>query len=382
MKILYITTNFRSGGAATGSRNLASSLEQYDNVKVIRVDKYSPPLYKRLIFTIFRGIERTIEKFLLRKSDSHFLKLAPSTLDILYLEKLYAPDIIQLGFIAGNIINVSDLQKLRVPVVMRLSDFWPFLGPYHYPEIKFSSLNKREKLASFLLKINNKKEYFSNINLVCPSKWTKSLIESSDYYFSKVQYIPNAVKTNESVLTSYHENEFVAISKILDDPRKGVYNLIIFLSCYYKTFGKFKIHLIGNYTNKLKKSIEKLNISSCVIFHGPLNKKEIDVIVSKSAYLICPSIYDNSPNTLTESLSIGVPVIAQKDTGMDSYIYEEKNGYLFDFLDISESNIRRFSLINSSRNTFDKTKVIELTKNEFSYQVVSEKYINLYRELL
>ena len=97
--------------------------------------------------------------------------------------------------------------------------------------------------------------------------------------------------------------------------------------------------------------------------------------------VLMPSLEDNLPNTVMESLSCAVPVVAFDIGGHSDLIDHKKNGYLAlekDASDFAEGinwvlNNKEISLSNNAR---------EKVLNTFSYSVVVKRYIKLYKDIL
>lgn len=375
MRILFITTNFKHGGAATGARNLASCLEYYGH-EVIKVDKYYNTGFRYFFFGLFRLVERIIERCFLYKDDSHFVKIGPASLDVISLVERFRPDIVQFGFIAGNIISYKDIRKISKPVYMRVSDFWPFHGVKHYP-----SFEKKQKslLSGFLFRMFMKNFYFENVSVICPSEWTKDKLLESDFIFNGVSFIPNAVDVSVDVkVSNSFAFDFLVISGNLDDPRKGILNFLKFFKLAVECGLKMKLSLIGRYSQRLKKIVNSMGLAEHVSFLGLLDSLVVKEHIAKAKFLICPSTYDNSPNVVTEAFSLGTPVIAQSYTGMNSYVRHGFNGFLLDFNDCSKSNVNHF-------NNLFINDLVELRYNahqsaliDFSYNSIAKKYTHVY----
>jgi len=117
---------------------------------------------------------------------------------------------------------------------------------------------------------------------------------------------------------------------------------------------------------------------------GRLNDEiSLALVYSASDAMIVPSIQDNLPNTVMESISCGTPVVAFDVGGIHDMIDHQKNGYLvkpFDTTDLAhgikwvlEDNVRWRKLSENAR-----TKAI----NEFDIIKIAEKYKDLYEDIL
>ncbi|WP_272670276.1 MULTISPECIES: glycosyltransferase [unclassified Providencia] len=378
MKVLYITASLSKGGASVGSRNTIEALRSV-GIDVVAVDTHNSKM-PYFICNILRKAERLLERVLVKPSmnDAHFLKIFPASLDIEYLIKKHQPDIIQLGFIAGNIINYKKLNSIKKPIVWRLSDFWAVCGPFHYPYADKKSY--KNLIINYLYK-NYDFSFIKNTTVVAPSIWTKNLIiQKSVIHPKNLIFIPNAVKVStpspKKTNVKGRNLVFIIIASNLSDKRKGVLKFLDFISTLVSNYKiPITLKLIGNSSQLLKSPI--IDIVSL----GSLQKKTVMDHITNSDYLICPSTLDNSPNVVTESLSLGVPVIVQKNSGAESYITPQRSGASFDFSDLSKENLENFHQFISNSD-FDPKEVQSICKENFSFNKVGMQYLTLYNKVI
>ena len=122
LKVILISRSFRFGGSAVGSKNLSIALKNC-GVNIIEIDGFEY-LRKNIFLYFIRYLERTLETLVCGK-ECHFLRLAPYTFNLKNLISLYKPDVIQFCDISHNTIDPIIPKNLDIPVVHRLSDFWP-----------------------------------------------------------------------------------------------------------------------------------------------------------------------------------------------------------------------------------------------------------------
>ena len=67
---------------------------------------------------------------------------------------------------------------------------------------------------------------------------------------------------------------------------------------------------------------------------GMLSGHEMKEQFLKSSVFVCPSIIENSPNSLGEAMLLGVPVVASKTGGIPDMVTENKDGVLFEKGDV------------------------------------------------
>ena len=97
---------------------------------------------------------------------------------------------------------------------------------------------------------------------------------------------------------------------------------------------------------------------------------------------IVPSLQENLSNSIMESLACGTPVVAFDIGGNSDMIVHGYNGYLakpFDILDLSEGIEM---IVNNSDKLFFRNNARESVLKNFSYEVVSKQYVELYKNKL
>ncbi len=86
---------------------------------------------------------------------------------------------------------------------------------------------------------------------------------------------------------------------------------------------------ITAYGRYLKKLIAEGGLEDHVVMLGPLSAKEMKKRYQKSHLFICPSVIENSPNSLCEAMLLGMPVIASKAGGIPDLVENGEEGLLF-----------------------------------------------------
>ncbi len=84
-------------------------------------------------------------------------------------------------------------------------------------------------------------------------------------------------------------------------------------------YGKYIKSLISR--NRLKKKVTML---------GSLTDMEMKEQFLKSSVFVCPSVIENSPNSLGEAMLLGVPVAASRVGGIPDMVSDNKDGILFE----------------------------------------------------
>ena len=163
------------------------------------------------------------------------------------------------------------------------------------------------------------------------------------------------------------------------DKRKGFCLLKESLIKLYKNNdslrNKIEIIVFGSANQELLSNIPfKTN------FLGRINTDEkIALSYNCADVFVAPSVEDNLPNTVMESLACGTPVVAFNIGGMPDMIEHKKNGYLAEPFSIDDlSNgidwILQEKLGGKNFQPAARDKVL----NNFAPEIVSKKYIQIY----
>ncbi|MEZ7892928.1 MAG: glycosyltransferase [Candidatus Wallbacteria bacterium] len=317
-------------------------------------------------------------------------------------------DIANVHWIGGGFFPVYMLNKIGKPLVFTLHDSWIFTGGCHLPLNcdnfikgcgKCPQLNSNSKYDLSRLNLNKKHEVLSKIKrkiFVCPSNWLSKIASKSSVLKDfDIRVIPNGIDIN-----SFRQIEKEVARKIL-----GIdLNKKIILSGA-KNFISDKIKGYSLFINSINLFLDKINDSQNyeIILFGaskPVNNVELRLKTNYISYLydevslrllysaadimVVPSITENLPNTIMESLACGTPVVAFNIGGISDLVDHKINGYLaspFDENDLVNGMLWILSsdekhYLNISNNC--KTKIIK----GFSLNDQSYSYLSLFKELL
>lgn len=89
---------------------------------------------------------------------------------------------------------------------------------------------------------------------------------------------------------------------------------------------KIKISGYGKY---LLEQIKKKNLEDHIKFLGALNADKMCARYLKSHVFLCPSVIENSPNSVGEAMLLGVPVVAADVGGVHNLLTDGKDGILY-----------------------------------------------------
>lgn len=84
------------------------------------------------------------------------------------------------------------------------------------------------------------------------------------------------------------------------------------------------------YGKYLRGLIRKLHLKKNITMLGMLTEKEMRDRMMSSSVFVCPSVVENSPNSMAEAMLLGIPVVAARVGGIPSMIQDGKDGILFE----------------------------------------------------
>lgn len=171
-------------------------------------------------------------------------------------------------------------------------------------------------------KINPQARYFFMNETMRPSfyegKWEDKnaephsiLLSQGDYPLKGFHFM---LKAMPKILEKYPDAHlYVAGNNIIGKGQK--YPYFIRASAY----GNYLKKLIS--TNKLKKKVTML---------GMLNEEQMKERMLSTSLFVCPSILENSPNSVAEAMLLGMPIVAARVGGIPSVIQDKKECSFFE----------------------------------------------------
>ena len=137
-----------------------------------------------------------------------------------------------------------------------------------------------------------------------------------------------------------------------DYPIKGFHYLLQALPAILKEFPDTKVMVSGNnilrgkgfisrlkisaYAKYLEQLMRQNNLEDKIVFLGRLSAEQMKEQYLKCHTFVCPSVLENSPNSVAESMLLGTPVVAARVGGIPSMITDRKDGLLYTGNDVEE----------------------------------------------
>ena len=232
------------------------------------------------------------------------------------------------------------------------------------------SISLQKKVRSFSIKKSD--------IVVTPSKHLKNFILNLGFK-NKIEIINNGVfipEENTNIFTNDQIN-ITIVSRLVS--HKNIEKIIRAISDLNDPLIYLNIIGDGPELNQLQKISLESNIKDNIIFHGKLNRDNINHIFFKSDIYIQASNYEGLPHSLLEAMSYGIPVLCTPVGECKEILGNEDRGYILD-LPVSKNNIKsKISEIIGEKN-------IANIKGERGKDFINEKYnltnsFNLYKNL-
>ena len=232
------------------------------------------------------------------------------------------------------------------------------------------SISLQKKVRSFSIKKSD--------IVVTPSQHLKNFILNLGFK-NKIEIINNGVfipEENTNIFTNDQIN-ITIVSRLVS--HKNIKKIIRAISDLNDPLIYLNIIGDGPELNQLQKISLESNNKDNIIFHGKLNRDEIDHIFLNSDIYIQASNYEGLPHSLLEAMSYGIPVLCTPVGECKEILGNEDRGYILD-LPVSKNNIKsKISEIIGEKDIANK-------KGERGKDFINEKYnltnsFNLYKNL-
>ena len=232
------------------------------------------------------------------------------------------------------------------------------------------SISLQKKVRSFSIKKSD--------IVVTPSKHLKNFILNLGFK-NKIEIINNGVfipEENTNIFTNDQIN-ITIVSRLVS--HKNIEKIIKAISDLNSPLINLNIIGDGPELNQLQKISLESNNKDNIIFHGKLNRDDINHIFLKSDIYIQASNYEGLPHSLLEAMSYGIPVLCTPVGECKEILGNEDRGYILD-LPVSKNNIKsKISQIIGEKDIANK-------KGERGKDFINEKYnltnsFNLYKNL-
>ncbi|MBQ9650686.1 MAG: glycosyltransferase family 4 protein [Prevotella sp.] len=417
MKVLIVNTSERTGGAAVAANRLMEALnrngaqakmlvrdKQTDSLKVVAL-KRSPWLRWNFLW------ERLCLFFHLHfnRKNLFAVDIANAGSDITRLREFREADIIHLHWINQGMLSLKNIRKILQsgkPVVWTMHDFWPCTGICHYPRMCSGYLRRCGRcpympgggsgsdLSNAVWNKKSKIYNTGNIIFVACSKWLADKARQSSLLRGRqVECIPNAIDTHIYRPTDKHaarerlklpaeKRLILFVSQRITDERKGIRFFIDAIAKIAEDHPEMQetagVVILGGHAEEFA---DKLALPVYPIGFVSDEKTILDVYNSVDLFVL-PSLEDNLPNTIMESMACGVPCVGFRSGGIPEMIDHRKNGYVAKYRDADDlSRGIYWTLCEADQEQLSREAVRKVVMN-YSQSSVALQYTEVYNHAL
>lgn len=424
MKVLIVNT-YDKGGAANSCKRLHYGL-LFEGVASKLLLKYKQNNWSQSFcfikpqkaLSIFEKVENKVKRILkelklysdidvFKKEYQNFLNqrdrnlemfsFPNSDFDITHSEIYKEADLINLHWVANFLDYESFFIKNTKPVVWTLHDMNPFSGGEHYEE-EFLGIDDfgypiTRNLTEEELKIANanilvKLEALSKVNnltIVSPSKWLADEARKREVFKDRPIYcIPNGINSeiykprdknySREILNIPKDKKVILfVADSISNNRKG----FIFLKKAFEQMEDSNMVLcaIGGKNGELQ-SIGNINELGTIY-----DERLMSIAYSAADVFVIPSLMDNLPNTVLESLMCGTPVIGFPVGGITDMIQDGINGFITKEISVDSLVLTINKFLNNT-NCFDNTEIRKNALKKYDQKIQAKKYIELFDSVL
>jgi glycosyltransferase involved in cell wall biosynthesis len=402
MNVIHLSTNLLGGAgiAAVRQHNALNQLGINSSFYFLRGEASDQSFVYKLKDR-FSVLNRILFKLNIRKSyqkkinsiknqivtDFEFVSLPFSDFSLSKSNLVKDADIINLHWVSGLVDYYDLFANTNKPIVWTLHDMNPFYGIFHYSGDYDRSNNtvKRIDRDFFNYKLQCYQQAHS-ITFVAPSKWIKEQFEDSPLAKKyAIHYIPNSLDTH---IFKYFDKKkaknllqwpidkriILFISDDINNPRKGFGLLHAALQNLPQN--EYILVCVGKADPLQFDGIKN------IIFTGSVyDEMKMNLIYAAADMFILPSMQDNLPNVMLESLSSGTPVVCFDSGGCVDYVLDEKNGIICKEKtpdSLVQGILRGFEIIGIMNSKLISADAIK----QFNPSIQAEAYKNLYSKIL
>lgn len=396
MKVVHICSSIRGGAGRAALRLHFALLDAGVDSKILtRWDSDE----SRFVYKTRRPfLVKVMERFLIPagqlKYNAFYKKYVTRTPALTFPDALYdcsrdpivqSADIINLHWV-GNMLNYQKFfDRVHKPIVWTLHDMNPFLGAFHLSsDLHILQNDGGAQKIEDELKLKKIRAYKkAKLLTIAPlSRWMETAALGSPA-FSNTPHTLVRNCVDVSIFTPKSQDEarkqlglpeniilFLYVSQAVENPKKGY-------------------QLLRQAAEQLPEDCGLIVVGSGTLPAAPriYNMGRIDdelqlstVYASADAHIL-PSLEDNLPNTMLESLCCGVPVLSFQLGGMMDIINHGQNGLMS--AKVSHAGIleliHQFCSYGVQQN---RQQIAYNARQLFSPEKVAMQYINIYNRVL
>ena len=307
-------------------------------------------------------------------------------------------------YVSEQIPIVCSIQGIIIPYYECLKNCDKSLGLSRYRTLKNklgrgginNMLYKWNKYCHIEKEIYKMNQYF--IGRTCWDKEQLSKINPNSLYFHGEELLrPIFYNVHWNLNLSERHRIFVSSAQY---PIKGFHLMLKAASILIKEYPNLKIvapllsmkikssrikdWLIGeDYNNYLKSLIRKYKLEDNIIIKGRLSADEMAEEYRKAHIFVLPSLIENSPNSLGESMMTGTPSVVSIMGGIPSIVKDNESALLFPSEDYNKLAIQIKRIFSDDNLALKLSKnAINIALKRHDVKQTSNQYYQVYEDII
>jgi glycosyltransferase involved in cell wall biosynthesis len=419
MKVLHLSTYHQSGGAAIAANRINQALNRagFSSEMLVAATSVEEPFVTSLAQTAWQkrwatarfALDRLTFLPYERSRDVRFA-FSPALVgtDISQHPLVQQADILHLHWTTFGFLSARSLGKLfalQKPVVWTMHDMWSFTGGCHHSGSCEGYQNQCGNCPFLRTAAPDdlshgdwlrKQSAYQNARLtpVGCSQWLANRARKSSLFSGlAVQSIPNPLDTS---LFTPIEKTTARLELNLPINKRLILFAAAKVSAVGKGFSYFQKAL-----DILRQQLARADDVELLIFGGgdesllrelPFkyhflgslkNLRQIIAAYSAADLFVIPSLEENLPNTIMESMACGTPVVGFEVGGIPEMVHHQQNGYLVNYRSVNDLANGIQWVLNQSETAYRQLAVNARNHVVTNYDetVIARRYIDLYEQV-
>ena len=417
MRILIVNTSENVGGAAVAANRLMEALNNNGvKAKMLVMKKTTDHItVVGLPHAWLQRLHFLWERFVIychlhfSRHNLFAIDIANAGTDITSLREFKEADLIHLSWINQGMLSLADIKRIvrsGKPVVWTMHDLWTATGICHYarqcPSFRTGCHNCRllprgggkEDLSRKVWNCKKALYHNANIHFITCSRWLEGQARQSALMKGqRITAIPNPIDTRLFAPTDKAEarlkNQLPTDRRIIlfvahrvDDDRKGANYFVEAVNRLADANPHFA-------NNTCVAAIGRNSESIASLLHVPTyavgfvtDERQMASVYAAADVFVLPSLEDNLPNTIMESLACGVPCVGFKVGGIPEMIDHRVNGYVANFKDVADLAAGMEWVLDEADARALSAAARRKVEMTYSQSAVASQYIEVYNEMI
>lgn len=296
-----------------------------------------------------------------------FLYLSELILKIIFkkiVKKWGRPEVLHAHFTEIGYVSAKLKETVRIPLVLteHSSKIMSPIIDENLNEVTQFTYNKSDKIISVSIALKSALMNVFN---------TESI------------YIPNIVDTNTFRYSEKNKSKtftFITVGNLVQSKRIDL--IILALNRIYRVNHNIRLIIVGEgpERNHIEMLVRENSLNDIVVLKGLLKRTEIAKYLNESHCFVLPSRVETFGVAYVEAMLTGLPVIATKCGGPESFV-NETNGLLIEVDNIIELTYAMEQMI-SSIDMYNGEKISTEIVQKFSSKKIAEQILQVYRQAI